>query len=318
MTRRVTPSERIGVDAAGGRVSGLPASGVLPVDKPVGPTSHDIVAAVRRALGTRQVGHTGTLDPFASGLLLVCFGSATRLAEYLTPLPKTYRAVMRLGERTDTDDLTGAVVETHPIGTEVDETAVAAALEAQVGAIQQVPPAYSAKKVGGERMYAAARRGEDVARAAVPVTIHAIRVLRIDLPDVEFEVTCGSGTYIRAIARDVGDALGVGGHLRALRRTASGSYVVEGAVPLDRLEDTESVGAAILSPAAAVSHLPAVRLDEAALVDFGHGRPVPAADELPAGVPVALLDAAGALVGIGERDGARVRPRKVLLGSGGR
>lgn len=296
----------------------VPASGVLPVDKPEGPTSHDVVAAARRALRTRQVGHTGTLDPFASGLLLVCFGSATRLAEYLTPLPKTYRAVMRLGERTDTDDLTGAVVETHPMGTEVTAERIAAALAVQVGTIQQVPPAYSAKKVGGERMYAVARRGGEVAREAVPVTIHAIRVLRTELPDVEFEVTCGSGTYIRAIARDVGDALGVGAHLRALRRTASGPHVVERAVPLDRLDDAVAVGSAILSPAAAVSHLPAVRLDRDGLVDLGHGRPVAAPDDLPAGVPVALLDAAGALVGIGERDGARVRPRKVLLGSGGR
>jgi tRNA pseudouridine55 synthase len=144
MTQRATPSERIAVDAMGGRVSSLPASGVLPVDKPEGPTSHDVVAAVRRALGTRQVGHTGTLDPFASGLLLVCFGSATRLAEYLTPLPKTYCAVMRLGQRTDTDDLTGAVVETHELGAEITAERIAAVLEAQVGIIQQVPPAYSA------------------------------------------------------------------------------------------------------------------------------------------------------------------------------
>ncbi|HEU0078306.1 MAG TPA: tRNA pseudouridine(55) synthase TruB, partial [Longimicrobiaceae bacterium] len=188
--------------------------GVLPVDKPVGPTSHDAVAAVRRALRIRQVGHTGTLDPFASGLLLVCFGPATRLAEYLTPLPKTYRATMRLGEATDTDDRTGEVLARSDAWRELTEAQLRAALERQVGEIEQLPPRFSAKKVGGERMYAAARRGEEVVRTAVPVTIYAIRVIRIALPEVEFEVECGAGTYIRAIARDVGDALGVGGHLR--------------------------------------------------------------------------------------------------------
>jgi tRNA pseudouridine55 synthase len=314
MTLVATTSERTAARVGGARVS-VPASGVLPVDKPEGPTSHDVVAAARRVLGTRQVGHTGTLDPFASGLLLVCFGSATRLAEYLTPLPKTYRAVMRLGERTDTDDLTGRVVETRELEAEVSPERIAGALAAQVGTIDQVPPAYSAKKVGGQRMYAIARRGGEVVREAVPVVIHAIRLLRTELPDVEFEVTCGSGTYIRAIARDVGEALGVGAHLRTLRRTASGPHGVECAVGLDRLGDADAVAAAILSPAAAVSHLPTVRLDEAAIVDVGHGRPVSAPDDLPAGVAVALLDEGGALVGIGEREGARVRPRKVLSGA---
>jgi tRNA pseudouridine55 synthase len=290
----------------------FPSSGVLPVDKPEGPTSHDVVARVRRALGTRQVGHTGTLDPFASGLLLVCFGSATRLAEYLTPLPKTYRAVMRLGVSTDTDDHTGAVVAERALGAEVDAARVAAALAAQVGEIRQVPPAYSAKKVGGERMYDVARRGGVVAMEAVPVTIHAIRVLRIDLPEVEFEVECGSGTYIRAIARDAGEALGVGGHLRALRRTRSGPHDVAAAVPLAALDDREAVASAILTPAAAVSHLPSVRVDAAGAEDLRHGRAVPVSGDVPAGVPVAILSAEGALLAVGARTGDRVRPRKVL------
>lgn len=291
-------------------------SGVLPVDKPVGPTSHDAVARARRALDTRQVGHTGTLDPFASGLLLVCVGSATRLAEYLTGLPKTYVATMRLGEATDTDDLTGEAISTSDGWRSVSPDAVEAALRAQVGTIQQLPPAYSAKKVDGERMYAAARRGEEVARTAVPVTIYAIRVIQIALPEVEFEVECGAGTYIRAIARDAGDALGVGGHLRALRRTRAGSHAVDRAVPLDGLGDADRVRAAMLSPLEAVSHLPRVMVDADGVAALRFGRAVPAAADTPEDVPVALASAEGELLGIGERSGDVVQPRKVFVAQG--
>lgn len=291
-------------------------SGVLPVDKPVGPTSHDAVARVRRALNTRQVGHTGTLDPFASGLLLVCVGSATRLAEYLTGLPKTYVATMRLGEATDTDDLTGEVISTSDGWRSISSDAIEAALRAQVGTIQQLPPAYSAKKVDGERMYAAARRGEEVARTAVPVTIYAIRVIQIALPEVEFEVECGAGTYIRAIARDAGDALGVGGHLRALRRTRAGSHSVDRAVPLDGLGVADRVRAAMLSPLEAVSHLPRVMVDADGVAALRFGRAVPAAADTPEDVPVAVASAEGELLGIGERAGDVVRPRKVFVAQG--
>ncbi|MET0400724.1 MAG: tRNA pseudouridine(55) synthase TruB [Longimicrobiaceae bacterium] len=286
--------------------------GVLAVDKPVGPTSHDAVAAVRRALGTRQVGHTGTLDPFASGLLLVCLGPATRLAEYLTPLPKTYRAVMRLGEATDTDDRTGRVVAASDAWRELAEARVRAALERQVGEIEQLPPRFSAKKVDGERMYAAARRGEEVERKPSRVVIHRMEVVEVRLPEVEFEVECGSGTYIRAIARDAGEALGVGGHLAELRRTRMGAHSVDAAVPLDALGDAERVLAAALSPAEAVAHLPRVEVDAAGAAALGHGRPLPAPADAPAGVPLALVAADGALLAIGERTGDRVQPRKVL------
>jgi tRNA pseudouridine55 synthase len=286
--------------------------GVLAVDKPVGPTSHDAVAAVRRALGTRQVGHTGTLDPFASGLLLVCFGPATRLAEYLTPLPKTYRAVMRLGEATDTDDRTGRVVAASDAWRELAEARVRAALERQVGEIEQLPPRFSAKKVDGERMYAAARRGEEVERKPSRVVIHRMEVVEVRLPEVEFEVECGSGTYIRAIARDAGEALGVGGHLAELRRTRMGAHSVDAAVPLDALGDAERVLAAALSPAEAVAHLPRVEVDAAGAAALGHGRALPAPADAPAGVPLALVAADGALLAIGERTGDRVQPRKVL------
>jgi tRNA pseudouridine55 synthase len=295
----------------GGR--GAAPSGVLPVDKPVGPTSHDAVAAVRRALNTREVGHTGTLDPFASGLLLVCVGRATRLAEYLTGLPKTYVATMRLGEATDTDDHTGEVISSSDAWPSLSADAIEGALRAQVGTIQQLPPSFSAKKVGGERMYAAARRGEAVERKPVEVTVHAIRVLGVDLPDVEFEVECGAGTYIRAIARDAGAALGVGGHLRALRRTRVGPHAVDRAVPLDALGDGDRVGAAMLAPLEAVSHLPRVAVDEEGIAALRYGRAVLAPGDAPEQTPLALASADGELLAIGERRGDVVQPRKVFV-----
>ncbi|HEX8903876.1 MAG TPA: tRNA pseudouridine(55) synthase TruB [Longimicrobiaceae bacterium] len=288
-------------------------AGVVPVDKPEGPTSHDAVAAVRRALKTRQVGHTGTLDPFASGLLLVCVGAATRLAEYLTGLPKTYLATMRLGAATDTDDLTGDVIVSSDDWRSVTRDQVETALRAQVGTIQQLPPIYSAKKVAGERMYAAARRGEEIERTPATVTIYAIRPTRFEPPDVEFEVECGAGTYIRAIARDVGAALGAGGHLRALRRTKVGPHTVDGAVPLDALGDADRVRAALLPPLAAVSHLPRVDVDEVGIAALRHGRAVPASADAPEATPLALASAEGELLAIGERFDNIIRPRKVFV-----
>ncbi|HEX8692117.1 MAG TPA: tRNA pseudouridine(55) synthase TruB [Longimicrobium sp.] len=288
-------------------------NGVLPVDKPVGPTSHDAVAAVRRALKIRQVGHTGTLDPFASGLLLVCVGAATRLAEYLTGLPKTYVAAMRLGEATDTDDLTGETISSSDAWREVTRGQVETALQGQVGTIRQLPPLFSAKKVGGERMYAAARRGEAVERRPATVTVYAIRLLSFDPPDAELEVECGAGTYIRAIARDVGETLGVGGHLRALRRTRVGAHAVERAVPLDALADAERVRAALIPPLEAVAHLPRITIDELAAEDVRHGRAVRAGEADAAEGTVALASPAGELLAVGEAAGGVVRPRKVFM-----
>jgi tRNA pseudouridine55 synthase len=287
-------------------------NGVLPVDKPVGPTSHDAVAHVRRALRTRQVGHTGTLDPFASGLLLVCVGQSTRLAEYLTGLPKSYAATLRLGEATDTDDLTGEVIGGSDAWRGLSAEDVEGALLRQVGTIQQLPPVYSAKKVDGERMYAVARRGGEVERKPVTVTIHSIRVTRIELPDVDFEVDCGSGTYIRAIARDAGEALGTGAHLRSQRRTAVGVHSVDRAVPLEALGDEERVRSAVLTPLEALAGLPRVAVDDAGAAALGFGRSIPAPADAPEGVPLALAGADGRLLGIGERAGDAVKPRKVF------
>jgi tRNA pseudouridine55 synthase len=287
-------------------------NGVLPVDKSVGPTSHDAVALVRRALRTRQVGHTGTLDPFASGLLLVCVGQATRLAEYFTGLPKSYAATLRLGETTDTDDLTGETVGGSTAWRDLSAEEVEAALLRQVGAIQQLPPVYSAKKVDGERMYAVARRGGEVERKPVTVTIHSIRVTRVELPDVDFEVDCGSGTYIRAIARDAGEALGTGAHLRSLRRTAVGVHSVDGAVPLEALSDEERVRSALLTPLDALAGMPRVAVDDAGAAALAFGRAIPAPADVPEGVPLALAGADGRLLAIGERAGGAVKPRKVF------
>lgn len=286
-------------------------NGVLPVDKPEGPTSHDVVAIARRALRLRRVGHTGTLDPFASGLLLLCLGPATRLSEYLTALPKTYLARMRLGEATDTDDSTGTVVSTSDAWRALSEAQLHAALQQQTGVLRQLPPRYSAKKVGGERMYAAARRGEEVERTPVEVTVYRIEVLRVDLPEIDFEVECSSGTYIRAIARDVGEALGVGAHLSGLRRTRVGEHDVGRALPLDALDDPAAVGAALLSPADAVSHLPRVVLDDADAQRVRNGGRLAAPDGVPDG-PIALLSGRRELLAVAERRGAELQPRKVL------
>ena len=287
-------------------------NGLLPVDKPEGPTSHDVVARARRALRLRRIGHTGTLDPFASGLLLLCLGPATRLAEYLTALPKSYRAVLRLGAATDTDDPTGQVVSESVEWSSIGEEALRAALGRQTGSIEQVPSAYSAKRMDGERMYDRARRGETVELPPVPVTVYGIELVRFDPPDAEIVVDCSSGTYIRAIARDVGRDLGVGAHLRTLRRTKVGAFEVGTALAPDALEDGDAARAALLPPERAVAHLAAIRVDETGAAALRHGRAVPASAELPSGAPIAVHGPDGALLASGEREGDVVRPRKVF------
>ncbi len=283
--------------------------GVLPVDKPEGPTSHDVVALARRATGVRRIGHTGTLDPFASGLLLLCLGRATRLVEYLHSLPKTYVAVARLGEATTTDDRTGDVVAASEAWRGLSEADVQAAFTRQQGSRLQVPPAFSAKKVDGERLYRRARRGEVVEAAPASVEIYRLEVRRMALPEVEFDVECSAGTYIRAIARDAGTALGVGGHLSQLRRTRIGSFDVHQALGLDQL-DRAHVAGALLAPLNAVAHLPRVDVDDAAAQRIRHGMGLPM-DDAPAG-PLAMVHD-GELLAVAEAEGALVRPRKVFV-----
>jgi tRNA pseudouridine55 synthase len=300
---------------------------LLPVDKPEGPTSHDIVAAARRALRTRRIGHTGTLDPFASGLLVLCVGRATRLAEYLSELDKSYVAVATLGVRTDTLDLHGDVVSQTEAWREVDEAAIAHALGDLRGQIEQVPPQFSAKKVAGEAMHRRARRGERVDLPAVRVTVHELELLTVEPPLVRLGVRCSSGTYVRAIARDLGEALGVGAHLNELRRTSVGRFDVADAIRMDALDDDEAVRAARVEPLAALEHLPTVEIEADAVTRLFNGQRIsvgqgalrgarPAgADGAPgeAESPVLVTVSRDAdLLAIGELEAGVVKPRKVF------
>ena len=243
--------------------------GVLVVDKPAGPTSHDVVDRVREASGLRRVGHTGTLDPFATGVLPVCLGKATRLARFLGAGEKLYRATVRLGFATSTDDATG-----EPIGEmrppEVEREALLAALERLTGPLQQVPPAFSAKRVSGRRLHELARRGEPVPRRGVPVTVHAIALLGAEEERVEVEVRCSAGTYVRALARDLGELLGVGAHLTALRRVRSGAFGLEEAVAVDSLGP--ACGEKVLPLSGLLRELPAVRVGPEGRTTVRHGR----------------------------------------------
>ncbi len=276
------------------------------MDKPAGLTSHDAVQRVRRALRIRQAGHTGTLDPFATGLLIVLVGRATRLARFVEPEAKTYLATARLGIRTDTDDPTGAVIEERPVPP-VSEARMREALAAFAGDQRQRPPAYSAKHVAGERSYRLARRGATVEPPEITVTVHRIELVAWESPLVTFRAAVSAGTYIRAIGRDLGERLGTGAHLTALRREAIGDLLVEDAVPLDR------IGAGALLPAARVlGHLPSVELDQAARADVVHGRAV-AGERPPAegGMPVVLL-AGEEVVAVARPEAGRLQPTVVL------
>jgi tRNA pseudouridine55 synthase len=271
----------------------LTTDGLVVVDKPAGWTSHDAVARCRKVFGQKKVGHAGTLDPDATGILLVGLGRATRLLRFLTALPKTYTGEVVLGAETSTLDASGEVTATHAMTNVTVEQARAAAASL-TGDILQVPPMVSAVKVGGRRLHALARKGEEVERESRPVTVHRFDVDVTDVPLVlRVEVVCSSGTYIRVLAADLGNALGGGAHLRNLRRTAAGSYTEADAVPLEELTTDR-----VLPMAATVRDYPSVTLAGEAVDDVRHGRPV----ELDAGEgPVALLDADGALLAVYER-----------------
>lgn len=287
-------------------------TGVLPVDKPEGPTSHDVVAMARRALGIRRIGHTGTLDPFATGLLLLCVGRATRLSEYLTGLDKRYEGTARLGVATDSLDRTGRVTAERDDWRDLTEAEIRDAFESQTGSMLQAPPAFSAKKVAGRRAYERARAGDAVAPDPVSVVIHSLEVTAIERDLVRFRIHCSSGTYVRAVARDAGDRLGVGAHLSALRRIAIGRFDAAGALPIERLADADAVAAALVPPLDALSHLPRMELDDHDVERVGHGQALPAGEWAPAAGPV-VLTAGSRLVALAEIDGRTVRPRKVFL-----
>lgn len=285
------------------------ASFVLPVDKPAGPTSHDVVAQARRALGIKRIGHTGTLDPFASGLMLLCVGSATRIAEYLADLAKTYHATARLDGRTLTDDNTSELLEPSGAWQNLTAAEIDDALQAQTGDIMQLPPQYSAKKIAGERAYEIARRGDVADVAPVAVHIERITLTAVRLPEIDFEVECGSGTYIRAIARDAGAQLGTGGYLTQLRRTRVGGQDVADALPLERLHDADAVHAAAIAPLQALTHMPEITLTEMEERAIRFGQSIERAGEVEGTVKLVRGDV---LIGIGLAEAARVRPHKVF------
>ncbi|QNO38581.1 tRNA pseudouridine(55) synthase TruB [Protaetiibacter sp. SSC-01] len=289
-------------------------SGILLVDKPQGVTSHDVVARARRLLGTRKVGHAGTLDPMATGLLLLGVDSSTRLLTYLVGLDKEYTATIRLGVATDTDDAEGEIVRSTD-ASEVADDAIERGIAALTGAIEQRPSSYSAIKVDGRRAYDRARAGEQVDLAARPVTIHAFELLatRRDGADVDLDVRveCSSGTYIRALARDLGADLGVGGHLTALRRTRIGPFAVADAIELpDPRAHPDAVAPELRDPAEVAARLfPVVRLDADATRDVAHGKRVEL--DAPDAELAAALTPDGRLAALVELRRGRLR---VLLG----
>ncbi len=293
--------------------------GLVVVDKPADWTSHDVVARVRRLAGTRKVGHAGTLDPMATGVLVLGVGRATRLLTYLVGADKTYLATIRLGATTVTDDAEGEVTAWAEPGAvaELDDAAISHEVAALTGAIQQVPSAVSAIKVDGQRSYARVRSGQEVALAARPVTVHRFEVLGRrdgvdDHPavDLDVEVEVSSGTYVRALARDLGRRLGVGGHLTALRRTRVGPYGLDGAHTLDELADDLTV-LPLADAAAAV--FPVRRLDAAEATTLRYGQRL-SASGLGDG-PVAALGPGGDLVALLEDQGGQARSLLVVPAS---
>jgi tRNA pseudouridine55 synthase len=283
-------------------------AGLVVVDKSPGMTSHDVVARVRRLAGTRKVGHAGTLDPMATGVLVLGVDRATRLLGHLMLTEKAYDATIRLGVATTTDDAEGEVVSTHATDG-VPEDVVRAELARFVGDIEQVPTAVSAIKVDGQRAYARVRAGEQVELKARPVTIHELVVHEVALPDVRISVRCSSGTYIRAIARDLGVALGTGGHLAALRRTAVGSFDLSAARTLEELSDDFAV---VPIARAARASFPVVDLDEeqAAHVRFGRALDL----VLPAAGPHAVFAPDGEFLALYEQCGEQARSVAVFVG----
>jgi len=283
------------------------------VDKPAGPTSHDVVAAVRRALAERRVGHAGTLDPAATGLLVVLAGRATRLARFIALLPKHYVGTVRFGWETSTDDAAGAPLERDESWRALEPDRIAAALGTVRAAPLQEPPRVSARHVGGERAYRRARRGEEPVLAPAPVAIHSLEAAAWDRSagTLVIDVVCGAGTYVRAIARDLGRGLGTRAHLAALRRVAVGTWRVEDA---QSLEAVRAGTVAVRPLAEAVAHLPALDVGPEAAAAVAHGRKIEEAARLDG--PVAVYGS-GELLAVAEWREGRYAPLVVLAPGAG-
>ncbi|HET9575794.1 MAG TPA: tRNA pseudouridine(55) synthase TruB [Nitrospira sp.] len=287
--------------------------GVLIVNKEAGWTSHDVVAKVRHLLGGTKVGHAGTLDPAATGLLPLLIGKGTRIAEYLLEWDKEYHAVLRLGETTDTQDATGTVVDRQAVD-QITPAAIREAVERFRGVIEQVPPMYSAVKVAGVPLYKSARAGKTIAREARTVVIHELEILAIDGRDVTLRVVCSKGTYIRTLCADIGVALGVGGYLYTLERNRVGPLTLDRALTVDTIATRQALGCLgedLLSLDWVLQDFPALVVDEQTASRVRHGVPVPLcriirrktgqenAQKSPARMPVRIHDDSGRLLAIG-------------------
>ncbi|GFE61646.1 tRNA pseudouridine(55) synthase TruB [Geobacter sp. AOG2] len=249
-------------------------NGFVVIDKPVGLTSHDVVSRVRRILGTRRVGHTGTLDPFATGVLPVAVNEGTKAIPFLDEGRKAYDALLRLGVKTDTLDMTGQILH-EADGTQVSRDRLEAVVSDFTGEIRQIPPMFSAIKQDGQPLYKLARKGEEVERKARLVRIYSLEIVSIDLPLVAIRVVCSRGTYVRSLADDMGAVLGCGAALQELRRTASGPFDLASSVTLEVLEDAVREGRAdtfCRTPCVALGHLDAISLNDAGVAKVRHGR----------------------------------------------
>jgi tRNA pseudouridine55 synthase len=297
--------------------------GVVNLDKPVGPTSHDMVGLLRRLTGSRRIGHAGTLDPLASGVLPILVGGATRFSEELTGGSKRYDAVIRLGATSATDDGEGPIVPgTAPLP---DEAAISTTLATFVGSLDQLPPAFSARKLGGRTAYRAARSGEALDLAPRRVTVHALDLRSITrgdrTVDVAIDLHCGPGTYVRSIARDLGQALACGGYLLALRRTEAAGLRVEDAVTPEQLEALRDAGrlAEAMLPVADLLPLPRLHLTDADAQRFRNGSRIvlaDATDESGTDGRRVVLDSEDRLLGVGSVMAGQLQPEKVLATTG--
>lgn len=285
--------------------------GLLNIDKPADLTSHDVVNHIRRLIGLRRVGHAGTLDPLATGVLLLCLGRTTRLVEYLIGQPKMYEAVVRLGQVTDTYDAEGVVVAERPF-TDVTPDQIQQALSQFRGPIRQKPPIYSAIKQNGRPLYKRAREGEDVDVPSRDVTIFELELLAWSPPEMHLRVLCSSGTYIRSLAHDLGQVLGCGGHITALRRLAVGEFKVAEAVPLADLNE-ENWRDYLQASDTAVAHLPRLNVSREAAAQLQQGqRPLRQPDQPPTMLARAY-DPAGQFIGIVTAHEEKLQARKMFL-----
>ena len=287
--------------------------GVLIVDKPSGPTSHDVVARVRRALKEKRIGHTGTLDPLATGVLALVIGRATRLASLLSSDRKSYVAGVRLGCATPTYDAAERQAEglAPPPAPEVTAEEIEPLLADFRGTFMQAPPPYSAKKIGGVAAYRLARRDKAVQPASVEVTVDRLELLGLADGLLDLELTASAGFYVRSLAHDLGQRLGCGAHLETLRRTAAGAFTLDHAVPLDRIEGDPEAAALLVPLEDLLPHIPAVHLDEAGTRKASHGNTVTVA--VPVTGRVRMVDTEGRLLGIAEAADGVLRPVIVLV-----